>query len=187
MCADRVRPERPEHLVCLDAACASGGRFFSRCVNPEDVQSILLHHHKARGPPKCHKSHLLASHDTQTTAREQAAYSFHLPVRTPSPTPLQRVLPTPSCPISCSDMSSICYSSQLSKHHRLSPLRSCPHSPLDSLSHSHQNTYTDDLPTATFVTPISTMTQAAGNRTRVSLGQYQVYFNITAANVEPFV
>jgi len=31
------------------------------------------------------------------------------------------------------------------------------------------------------------MAQAAGNRTRVSVGQYQAYFNITAANVEPFV
>jgi len=31
------------------------------------------------------------------------------------------------------------------------------------------------------------MAQAAGNRTRVSAGQYQAYFNITAANVEPFV
>jgi len=31
------------------------------------------------------------------------------------------------------------------------------------------------------------MAQAAGNRIRVSAGQYQVYFNITAVNVEPFV
>ena len=31
------------------------------------------------------------------------------------------------------------------------------------------------------------MAQAAGNHTRVSAGQYQAYFNITAANVEPFV
>jgi len=31
------------------------------------------------------------------------------------------------------------------------------------------------------------MAQAAGNRTRVSAGQYQAYFNITAVNVEPFV
>jgi len=31
------------------------------------------------------------------------------------------------------------------------------------------------------------MAQAAGNCTRVSAGQYQAYFNITAANVEPFV
>jgi len=160
-------------------------------VNPKDVQynreSVLLCHHKAQGPPKCHKSCLLASHDTQAMAREQAAYSFHLPVRTPLPTPLQCVLPTPSCPISCSDVPSICYSSQLSKHHRLSPLQSCPHSPLDSLSHSHQNTYPDDLPTTTVVTPISTMAQAAGNRTRVITGQYQAYFNMTAANVEPFI
>jgi len=27
MCADWVRPERPERLVRLDAACASGRRF----------------------------------------------------------------------------------------------------------------------------------------------------------------
>jgi len=28
MCPARVRPERPERLVRLDAACASGRRFF---------------------------------------------------------------------------------------------------------------------------------------------------------------
>jgi len=28
MCADRVRPEHPERLVHLDAACASGRTFF---------------------------------------------------------------------------------------------------------------------------------------------------------------
>jgi len=28
MCADRVRPERPERLVRLDAACTSRRRFF---------------------------------------------------------------------------------------------------------------------------------------------------------------
>jgi len=28
MYANRVRPERPKHLVHLDAACASGRRFF---------------------------------------------------------------------------------------------------------------------------------------------------------------
>jgi len=28
MCADRVRPEQLEHLVPLDAACASERRFF---------------------------------------------------------------------------------------------------------------------------------------------------------------
>ena len=51
--------------------------------------------------------------------------------------------------------------------------------------HSHQNP--DDLPTDTVVTPISTMAQAAAIRTRVSVGQYQAYINITPMNVEPFV
>jgi len=53
--------------------------------------------------------------------------------------------------------------------------------------HSDQNTYPDDLPTATVVLLISTMVQAACNCTRVSAGQYPVYFNITAVNVELFV
>jgi len=164
-----VRTPKPSQVpICLlpmihglRVGTSSVSSPFVVAVNPEDGQynpeSVLLCYHKTREPPKCHKSRLLASHDMQATAMEQAAYSFHLPVRTPLPTPLQCVLPTPLCPISCSDVPSVSYSSQLSKHHRHSPLQSCPHSPLDSLSHSHQNTYPDNLPTATVVTPISTM------------------------------
>ena len=51
---------------------------FVIAVNPEDVQynqeSLLHCHHKARGPPKRHKSHLLASHDERATTIESAAY-----------------------------------------------------------------------------------------------------------------
>ena len=34
-------------------------------------ESVLHRHHKARGPPKRHKSRLLASHDTQATRGNQ--------------------------------------------------------------------------------------------------------------------
>jgi hypothetical protein len=89
---------------------------------------------KHKDPRNVTRPRLLASHDTRAMAREQAAYPFHLPVRKPPPTPLQRVLPTPSCPISYSAVPPISHASQLSKYHRLSPLQSCPHFPLDSLS-----------------------------------------------------
>jgi len=55
---------------------------FVVAVNPEDVQynweSVLHHHHKARGPPKRHKSCLLASHDEQATTIEPAVYPVPL-------------------------------------------------------------------------------------------------------------
>jgi len=55
---------------------------FVVAVNPEDVQynreSLLHHHHKARGPPKRHKSRLLASHDERATTIEPAAYPVPL-------------------------------------------------------------------------------------------------------------
>jgi len=55
---------------------------FVVAVNTENVQynreSVLHHHHKARGPPKRHKSRLLASHDEQATTIEPAAYPVPL-------------------------------------------------------------------------------------------------------------
>jgi len=41
-------------------------------------ESVLHRHHKAREPPKRHKSHLLASHDEQVTTIEPAAYPVPL-------------------------------------------------------------------------------------------------------------
>ena len=41
MCADRVHPERSERLVRLDAACASGHRyFFLMCEETSDALKI---------------------------------------------------------------------------------------------------------------------------------------------------
>jgi len=41
-------------------------------------ESVLHRHHKARGPPKRHKSRLLASHDERATTIEPAAYPVPL-------------------------------------------------------------------------------------------------------------
>ena len=44
MCAARVRPERPERLVCQDAACASGRTFFflmRSSQNPPPTDGLL--------------------------------------------------------------------------------------------------------------------------------------------------
>ena len=41
-------------------------------------ESVFHYHHKARGPPKRHKSRLIASHDARVTTREPAAYPVPL-------------------------------------------------------------------------------------------------------------
>jgi len=45
MCADRVHPERPEHLVRLDAACTSRRRFFflmNKCLITDSKRNIVV-------------------------------------------------------------------------------------------------------------------------------------------------